>query len=127
MTHPVAPYTSWFGVIGQTAEQSFNAKRRFAVRNPQKIARIDAKGARVVKNIGKTATNIGWAGELATIYLIWRNYANNPTLGNYARYFNACLITSLNAIPYFGPAISFTVGGWESSGGLDSFYNWLDQ
>jgi len=83
VNNPFSPWTSWAGVIGQAGELSADAKRVYAVRDAARMARIDAQGAKIVGNIGKVGTTVGWVGEGISISVSGYNLYNNPTAGNW--------------------------------------------
>jgi hypothetical protein len=126
-SNPLGPYTSWTGVVGEVAGLSADAKRVNAVRDAARMAKIDAQGARVVTNIGITATTVGWVGEGISFGVSVYNVWNNPSAGNWGRLGVSVGIAATNFIPYAGPFISFGLSGVDSFGGFDSFYNWLDE
>jgi hypothetical protein len=112
INNPLAPYTSWIGVIGEAADQTL--KEIPLSGNPIKII---AKG-------GKT---IGWTGEAISIGVSLRNVIVNPSFSNVSRLQASIGIATLNLIPEGGTLASFFATGIESRGGFDGFYNLMNK
>jgi len=127
VNNPFSPWTSWAGVIGQAGELSADAKRVYAVRDAARMASIDAQGAKIVGNIGKVGTTVGWVGEGISISVSVYNLYNNPTAGNWGRFGVSVGIAGTNFFPYAGPLISFGLSAVDAGGGFNGFYDWLDE
>ncbi len=115
----ISPTTSALNLIGAAAEAA-NAG------NVAKTA-ADLQVEKMLTKVGKIGKGFGKLGGITSIVVSVTDFAQQPTLGNFGRVIVSGGIIVVGAIPYAGPIISLGLSAYELGGGLDGFYEWLDE